>query len=125
MPRLFLIDDEPGIRLTLRRWFERRGWEVLDAADGEQALALVDGVSPGSEPDLIICDLNLPKATGAEILARVTGERPTLLPRFVLTTGDDVASAAPGHVLRVHPLILQKPFDFPTLQDLVRQVTGL
>ena len=38
MPRALVIDDEPGIRLALKRWFERQGYTVLEAADGEAAL---------------------------------------------------------------------------------------
>lgn len=125
MPRLFLIDDESGIRLALRRWFERRGWEVVEAADGEAALVLVEALPSAPIPDLIICDLNLPKATGETILARVADRVPALVPRFVLTTGEDVANAEPGTVLHDHPLVLQKPFDFTVLQALVQQVTGL
>jgi CheY-like chemotaxis protein len=125
VPRLFLIDDEPGIRLALRRWFERRGWEVVEAGDGEAALGLLDGLTPTSTPDLIVCDLNLPKATGGTILAHLADRAPALVSRFVLTTGEDVANAEPGTALHDHPLVLQKPFDFTALQALVQQVTGL
>ena len=125
MPRLVLIEDEAGIRLALRRWFERRGWEVVEAADGEAALVLVDGMANAPAPELILCDLNLPKATGEEILGRLTDRAPALLSRFVLTTGDDVAHAEPGTVLHDHPLVLQKPFDFAAMEALVQRVTGL
>ena len=125
MPRVCLIDDESGIRLALRRWFERRDWEVSEAADGEVALALVDAMTPDAAPDVIVCDLNLPKASGEEILARLTDRAPALVSRFILTTGDDVNNAEPGTVLHDHPLVLQKPFDFTVLQALVHRVTGL
>jgi CheY-like chemotaxis protein len=38
LPHVLLVDDEPGIRFVLRRWFERQQWAVSEAGDGQSAM---------------------------------------------------------------------------------------
>jgi len=127
MRRAFIIDDEPGIRLALRRWFERGGYVVVEAASGDDALAkLSDAASPSaSEPVVIVCDVNLPGVSGDDVLAQVRVSRPELADRFILTTGDAVDDAPPGSILAGHPFVLQKPFDLATLKSLVALVESV
>ena len=121
MRHVLIVDDESGIRLALRRFFERRQWAVDDAADGDAAIARL--LHPDLPvPDLVVCDLNLPGQTGEQILARLATERPELVARVILTTGDDVEGAPPGSILATHPHILQKPFD---LAAMTRQIDAL
>jgi CheY-like chemotaxis protein len=124
MPRALVIDDEPGIRLALKRWFERQGYSVLEAADGEAALKhlfpieLVD-----AEPiSVVVCDLHLPGISGAALLERLYRDAPVLAKRLILTSGDAIDDAAPGSMLAQHPLVLQKPFDLATLRFIVDRV---
>ena len=128
MPVALLIDDEAGIRFALRRWFERQGWKVQEAADGEEALTRIrassDDGSAGERIDIVICDVNLPKRTGSQLLALLRTERPALAARTVLSTGDDIGDAPRGSVLHEHPNVLQKPFDLLTLKALVESLSG-
>lgn len=127
MRRAFIIDDEPGIRLALRRWFERGGYVVVEAATGDEALtklAVVDDPHSGG-PQVIVCDVNLPGISGDHLLERVRTTRPELAERFILTTGDSVDDARPGSILARHPFVLQKPFDLATLKSLVALVEGV
>lgn len=121
---VLIIDDEPGIRFALRRWFERHRWSVEEAGDGEDALVRIqersdDGVDAF---DLVVCDVNLPRRSGASLLGVLRVERPATASRVILSTGDDVGDAAPGSLLHVYPHILQKPFDLSTLKELVARV---
>ena len=124
MPRALIIDDEPGIRLALKRWFERQGYGVTEAADGETALTLLLASGAGTaEPlSVIVCDLNLPGISGEELLDRLYVDRPSVASRLILTTGDAIDYAAPGSVLARHPLVLQKPFDLATLRTIVDRI---
>lgn len=119
MPHVMIIDDEPGIRFALRRYFERRHWSVTEAGDGESALAGLLSVGDVPSIDLVVCDLNLPGITGEQIVARLAAERPALVDRVILSTGDDIAGAPPGSFLARHPFLLQKPFDLASLGRLV------
>jgi len=124
MPRAFIIDDEPGIRLALRRWFERQGYTVDEASSGNDAWTRLSARSATDDelPTVVVCDVNLPGMTGDDLLARVTAARPVLANRFILTTGNAIDAAASDSPLSRHPFVLQKPFDLATLKVLVQRV---
>ncbi|MES2524458.1 MAG: response regulator [Gemmatimonadota bacterium] len=126
MPRVLIIDDEPGIRFALRRWFERQGWTVDEASDGEAGLQRMQASSDQGDDrlDVIICDMNLPKRSGESLYAEIERERPALTTRIIFSTGDDVGSAPRGSLLQTHPWVLQKPFDMNTLKGIVSAVAG-
>ncbi len=67
--RILAVDDEPDIRFLLESALAD-AYEVLTAADGEEALAKV----PLAQPDLIILDLMMPKMDGWEVLVRLRQE---------------------------------------------------
>ena len=121
MPRALIIDDEPGIRFALRRWFERQAWTVDEAGDGDEAMAQLQSSSDDGDDrfDVIVCDVNLPKRSGASLYAQLERERPALTTRIIFSTGDDVMAASPDSLLQTHPWVLQKPFDMTTLRDFV------
>lgn len=121
MPRALIVEDEPAVRTALKRWFEKQGYLALEAADGEQARALL--AAPDSDaPDVIICDMHLPGISGEILLALLSVERPELAARVILTTGDSVDHAAPGSVLATHAFVLQKPFELSELKSMVERV---
>lgn len=126
MPSALVIDDEPSIRFALRRWFERQGWTVDEAVDGVNALDIL--LSPASQEgegySVIVCDLRMPGMSGTQLHARLQKDRPALIDRLVFTTGDDVASPPVGSVLGSHKRILQKPFEFTALRELVESING-
>ena len=64
MIRLMIVDDDPTVRLTLRRAFSRQpDFDVVaEAVDGEAAVALAQE----REPDVIVMDVQMPKLTGLE-----------------------------------------------------------
>ncbi|MBC8088433.1 MAG: response regulator [Phycisphaerae bacterium] len=120
-----IIDDEPTIRFALRLWFERQGWAVDEANDGAEALSLlVSRTSGTTEYDVIVCDLRMPGMSGAQLHARLKTDRPALIDRLVFTTGDDVASPPIGSILGSHERVLQKPFEFTALRQLVESIAG-
>ena len=124
MPRVLIVDDEPGIRFALKRWFERQQWQVTEAPDGGRALDLLRNVTDATIPDVIVCDLHLPVRSGEEIVQALRREQPALAARVLLTTGDAVSHAEPTSVLTTHPHVLQKPFDLATLRAAVERITG-
>ena len=62
MPRILIVDDDPGIRATLLRVLRSFGYEVDDATDGKAAL---DSVAAG-KPDLIVLDWHMPAMDGIQ-----------------------------------------------------------
>jgi CheY-like chemotaxis protein len=59
---ILVVDDEPQIRRTLRTTLSFRGYVILEAATGEEALDLVRK----QKPDLVLLDVNLPGISGIE-----------------------------------------------------------
>ena len=64
--RILVIDDEEGVVEYIRIILRTRGYESIPAYDGEQGLALLQS----EQPDLVICDLRMPKMSGLELARR-------------------------------------------------------
>jgi two-component system, response regulator PdtaR len=78
--RVLIAEDEALIRLDLREMLEEEGFDVVgEAADGEQAVALATEL----RPDLVICDVKMPKMDGIAAAAQITGAR--IAPVVMLT----------------------------------------
>jgi CheY-like chemotaxis protein len=66
---ILLVDDHEANRAVLRRRLERRGFAVVEASDGDQAVARFCERPPG----LVIMDLSMPGVSGFEALERIRG----------------------------------------------------
>jgi AmiR/NasT family two-component response regulator len=78
--RVVIAEDEALIRLDLREMLVEEGFDVVgEAADGEQAVALATEL----RPDLVICDIKMPKMDGIAAAAQIAGTR--LAPVVMLT----------------------------------------
>lgn len=65
--RILVVDDEAEIREVVGAYLMKRGYQVLTASDGREALHLIQQ----SNPDLVVLDLMLPKLNGWEVASRV------------------------------------------------------
>ena len=82
MPRLLLVEDNEEGREGLSRYLRRRGFEVLLAMDGRQALE----AAQSHRPDLILMDMSLPILDGWEATRRLkAGEATRPIPVIALT----------------------------------------
>ena len=122
-PRILVIDDEPTIRGAIRRFFTRRQWHVDEAPDGTTALEILLGPS-GASYDVIISDIRLPGLTGIELHDRLAAERPALVERLILATGDAGAGPAADLASRARCPIMQKPFELSVLARVVESIRG-
>jgi response regulator NasT len=78
--RVLIAEDEALIRLDLREMLVEEGFDVVgEAADGEQAVALAAEL----KPDLVICDIKMPKMDGIAAAAQITEAR--IAPVVMLT----------------------------------------
>ena len=121
--RALLVDDEPVIRYALRRFFQRQGWQVDEAEDGNSALDLLLDPSPDAPTyDVVISDLRMPGLSGIELYARIERERPELLHRLILSTGDSASPEAATFLRRSACPVLNKPFELAHLRQMVDRV---
>lgn len=78
--RVLIAEDEALIRLDLREMLQEEGFDVVgEASDGEQAVELAKQL----KPDLVICDIKMPKMDGITAAAQITEAR--IAPVVMLT----------------------------------------
>jgi CheY-like chemotaxis protein len=86
--RVLIVDDEGSVRELLRRILEREGYEVIEAADAEEALQRVELLSPS----VAFCDVHLTGANGLWLADQIRAMSPATA--MVLATGDPEIPAA-------------------------------
>lgn len=112
--KILIIEDEEPIRQTLRDLLEINGHEVLAAADGDEGIARAE-----ARPDLVLCDVNMPKVGGFQVLEAFQA-RPHLreIPFIFLTALADRESMRRGMALGADDY-LTKPFTEREILDAI------
>lgn len=109
MPRLLLVEDEPGLVLTLTDRLEAEGYDVTSATDGQVALDRIT-----SDPfDIILLDVMLPGRDGFDI-CRSARQRGITTPILMLTARGQVIDRVAGLKLGADDY-LTKPFEMAEL----------
>jgi len=85
---VLIVDDEKNIRAGLGRALELDGYQTLLAADGQEALDVIQN----EEIDLVIADLKMPRVSGEELLRHVVDHYPTV-PVIILTGHGTIETA--------------------------------
>lgn len=115
---MLVVDDDPLLRHLVRLNLELEGFEVVTAADGREALAMV-GAHP---PDVLTLDIMMPLMDGWEVLRRLRASYPDGYPRVLLLTARaEAADFARGRMLGADAY-LTKPFEPAELVDTVWQL---
>ena len=118
---VLVAEDEESVRRLIRAILERHGYRVLEAADGEQALAVWEAAA--GRIDLLITDVVMPRVDGLALVSRIRATSPGA--RVVYLSGyNDEAILRHGQLSPGAPL-LQKPFASRLLMRTVRQVLGV
>ncbi|MEY2808462.1 MAG: hypothetical protein RIR65_2879 [Planctomycetota bacterium] len=108
---ILLVDNDPDLRRALRLRLEARGYAVREAGTGAQALAVLEQ----SRCDLLVSDINMPCGDGLALADAVAAR--WRVPVIFMTGFRDLYALdklAPGATA-----ILEKPFDFEVLADLM------
>jgi CheY-like chemotaxis protein len=117
MARILVIEDEAPIRGNLVRFLKLEGYEVESADNGADGLT----AALANPPDLIICDLLMPKVDGYAVLSGLHANPPTAAIPFLLVTAsadksERIKSAALG---ATH--LVTKPFDLSELREVIKR----
>jgi type IV pilus assembly protein PilB len=116
--RVLVTDDEPVTRMLLKRLLRREGFDVLEAATGQQAI----DIAMRERPDLLIIDLNMPEMNGYEAISRLrTDDEMAALPILVLTADESAGVERRVLELGADDYIV-KPFDPEVLLSRVNAV---
>jgi len=114
---LLIVDDEPLMTDVFRQFMSRRGYHVLTAASGEEALRVIDKETDGV--DLIITDMTMPDVDGAQ-LARRLYERSPDVP-VMIASGHDLDPVAMGVTPNVVEVV-RKPYQNRHLAERIRDI---
>jgi CheY-like chemotaxis protein len=105
--RVLVVDDDEPVRESLKKLLQEAGYEVLLAADGQEA-----GVWCQSAPvDLLVLDLSLPQGSGWEVLQHLRTLQPGV-PVIITTALPDQGRAARAAGASA---LMEKPIEVPAL----------
>ncbi|MGD0712729.1 MAG: response regulator transcription factor [Gaiellaceae bacterium] len=110
---ILLVDDEDAVQKLLTYPLEHEGFRVLQARDGEEALARFEG----ERIDLVVLDVMLPKLDGLEVCRRLRAH--STVPIIMLTARDDELDKVVGLELGADDYIT-KPFSIREFRSRVR-----
>jgi CheY-like chemotaxis protein len=111
---VLLVEDNDAIRILLRNAFEKRGFCVIEARDGEEALLQSD--LQADPIDLLISDVVMPLMDGPTLARKLTEQRPAM--KVILVSGCPVDPSAVRELVAAGAQFIPKPF---TQRDLLAQ----
>jgi CheY-like chemotaxis protein/PAS domain-containing protein len=114
---ILVVDDEPSIRILMRKVLEREGYPVLEAGSGTEALEVAAAFQ---EPiPLLLTDVVMPGMSGVELAERLAAIRAET--RILFVSGFTGETAISGSNLPRGFAYLQKPFSLPAFLAKVRE----
>ncbi len=114
--KILIVDDDLECVEAIRTALESRGYMVLVAYDGNQALQMTEL----ENPDLIILDMMMPQRSGFLVLENIRRNRPDPLPVIMITANEGSRHKAYAEMLGVHDY-LRKPFSIDRLMESVER----
>ena len=115
---ILVVDDDEGIRLSLKDYLELEGYIVVMAEDGWKALELINQ----SQPQLVITDISMPRIDGFAFLKSLR-QQPAwrLLPVIFLTARTQTQERVQGYQSGCD-VYLEKPFELPEIGAVVKNL---
>lgn len=121
MTRILLVEDEENYRVPLAFSLRRDGFDVVQAADGVEAVEVFEAAGPsgGGSIDLVLLDLMLPRLSGIEVCRRI--RRASTVPVIMLTARDSEADTVVGLRIGADDYVT-KPYSYRELLARVNAV---
>ncbi len=117
---VLVVDDDETVRLAMRAFLEKVGYQVREAWSGRSALAQL---TTGRLPEILITDLRMADGSGYWFLEELERAFPRLVRRTVIVTGDADHEAASELTARTGCPLVRKPFELPHLLEVLDQVS--
>ncbi|MDQ6595196.1 response regulator [Bacillus salipaludis] len=113
--KILIVDDQFGIRILLNEVFQKEGYQTYQAANGIQALDIVNK----HDPDLVLLDMKIPGMDGIEILKRMKVIDPEIRVIIMTAYGElDMIQEAKDLGAITH---FAKPFDIDDIRAAVKK----
>ncbi|MFH1753476.1 MAG: response regulator [Candidatus Omnitrophota bacterium] len=121
MAKILVVDDESKFRDIIKERLIKEGYEVETAIDGEEGLNKAKVITP----DLIICDMKMPKMDGFELLKDLRKKENMATPFIMLTSIDDFDNIQTAYEHEANfyitkPVVYAKLFESTKLLDNIR-----
>ena len=118
MKRILIADDEPQIRILLNATLSVNDYQLFEAADGDQALAMIEV----HKPDLVILDWMMPKLTGIQVAESLRDNPVTAsIPIIMLTARGMQRDRQIGKLAGIREYVV-KPFSPNNLLEIVEGI---
>ena len=115
-PRVLVVDDDPSVRLLLRRFFAELGFQATEAENPYNALGrMADGAF-----DLAITDINMPGRSGVWLLEELRAASPDL--PVIVMTASELQAAGLRALIGQEARVLHKPFELGELEHILREI---
>ena len=121
MTRILLVEDEENYRVPLAFSLRRDGFDVVQAADGVEAVEVFEAAGPsgGGSIDLVLLDLMLPRLSGIEVCRHI--RHTSTVPVIMLTARDSEADTVVGLRIGADDYVT-KPYSYRELLARVNAV---
>jgi two-component system alkaline phosphatase synthesis response regulator PhoP len=117
--RILIVEDHPTMREALRLVLEREDLDIVEAGDGNAALAL----ARSEPPDLVLLDLHIPGMPGEEVLTELKADPTTSHARVIVVTATGEEGRARALAVGADAYFT-KPFSPTALLRAVEQARG-
>lgn len=116
--KILIVDDDPLVTLALKKFIQKKGFDVLTANTGKKALDKIEA----EDPDIVLLDLRLPDSLdGIAVLGMIKKTRPEIA--VVMISGQTEIHGAVEAMKLGAVDYLEKPIDFERLEDVLALVT--
>ncbi|MFH1440949.1 MAG: response regulator [Candidatus Omnitrophota bacterium] len=118
--KLLIVDDEENIRELMKLHFNRRGFSVLTANSGLQAVTC----AKENSPHIMLLDKRMPEMDGIEALGNIRGFNQDI--KVIIISGDELDSDTQSQIkeLNVSAYML-KPVDIADLDNVIGKITSM
>ena len=117
--KILLVDDEPGILMTVKKRLEFEGYQVTAVMNGEEALRSVRE----ARPDLVVLDVMLPGLDGYEVCRRIKADERLRIPVVMLSAMTQAKDEQAGFECGADAYI-RKPFRAAELLEKIKEFTA-
>ena len=118
---IMLVEDDDDSRFMLRTLLEMKGYRVVEASDGEQALVMMEV----EKPDLIMMDLQIPRQDGFAVTRRVRQHKSLHQTPIIICSGHEPVQHKKLAMAAGCNEYLQKPLNFLHLEETLQRLLPL
>ena len=120
---ILIAEDEAAMLSALSKKFASKGFDVLEAKDGEEALVK----ALDKKPDLVMLDIIMPKIEGIEVMKKIRGVRQWggEVPIIMLTNLSDADSVSEAAKFRVYDFLVKTDWRLDDIVNLVKTKLNL